>query len=36
MKKKLHLLLMALLSVLLFVSCGGEKETKGEEKLEIL
>ena len=33
MKKKLHLLLMALLSVLLFVSCGGEKETKGEGKV---
>lgn len=28
MKKKLHLLIMAVLSVLLFVSCGGEKETK--------
>ena len=31
MKKKLHLLIMAVLSVLLFVSCGGEKETKSSK-----
>ena len=29
MKKKLHLLILALLSVFLFISCGGSKETTG-------
>lgn len=29
MKKKLHLLVLALLSVFLFISCGGSKETAG-------